>query len=106
MHQLLDSDSRVASLARCDQNIEKVWRSGLELINVYRGIQKGGWPPDPILADKRKLGVGTPSQSPLWVEPRPADGRVEIEAHHLRSRASICCRLCRERPCTLPRTRS
>jgi hypothetical protein len=33
----------------------------LELIDVYTGVQEESLATDPVLGDKRKLGVGAPS---------------------------------------------
>jgi hypothetical protein len=57
MHQLLDGDGRMVRLARCDQNIEKLGRSILELINVDTSIQYESLAVDPIVADKRRAKV-------------------------------------------------
>ena len=96
IHQFLDRDGRMVDLPLQDQIVQYMWRSIQHLIDVDAAIEQQGLPADAARVDERKLLIASPCQRPLWIEPRPAPRRIEIELRHLRNRASTFDRPCLE----------
>jgi hypothetical protein len=94
MHQFLDRYGRVIDLPLRNQIVKYLRRTILHLIDVDAGVEQEPLPADQVRIDEWQLFIAPPGQRPLRIKSRPASGGVEIERHHLRSRASTLDRSC------------